>query len=216
MIFEDVTPGQTKNYVVGAGGDSVLANQTVGNKYGNNGGTTSFDSYTADNGVGGYAVYTGSASDGRGVGPIFSQKSNSSFGLRSSTNALTPYCFERVVINESSYTDGMSWCYSAAIVSMLTLLGMIFGKKPFNIAAGGFARLYNTGSTLSVYKEHKAIFEETYSSGGSVVTSSSTSTAIKGTDPGCGGGGAVSNGGTATSAAGCDGAVFIYSVEAEE
>lgn len=210
MLLKSVTTEDEIACVVGAGGAAQSTSNTAGSGLtGNNGGSTSFDGNTAPGGIGGNAAYSSDTPTCYGCGSDYSQSSRACGYTRNTSKFFTPYGFEYVRITPS---NGLIYSQLSAVSIKLAALLNQLGKMPFNIAAGGQARVYYNSSAFYATLENAVTFEDTVSSGGALQQNSSAATAVKGTDPGCGGGGAVSIGGVVTSAAGADGGIFIYEV----
>ena len=186
-----VSAGQTKSVVVGAGASAI---STTNNANGLTGGSTSFAGVSVFGGNGGYS---GGISTG-GQSPV-------------SANELgtTPYGrTEKELVSHPRYDLSVLGNFD------LSLLSLFLNYLPFYAAAGGSATssssMYAVGSIQS-----SVSLPNGHTTSSSVKNASGGITATKGTDPGCGGGAAICNGNggyTSVSAAGCDGAVFVYGV----
>lgn len=210
---KSVTSGSSISCVVGKGANKVSAtSNSRDGVIGNTGGTSSFDSVTANGGKGGKTKYQSSSSQATAEAGIGLQNSEFYGGNAPNAGTTTPYGGKPVKteLSGTPYTD----C-SAYEVFAISLLNLLSKGIVCNFAAGGSAYLYVTDDdVVSSYKAQSSVSfsnSGTASSAGKVASTLSGSvTASAGTDIGCGGGAAVASGSTATSAAGHDGAVFIF------
>lgn len=188
----NISQGQTKSVVVGAGGAAV---SNTNNANGLNGGSTSFAGSSVGGGGGGYTSGTSNSGGQSSVSP--------------SDLTTTPYGRnEKELMNHPRYDFSVLGNFD------LSLLSLFLDYLPFYAAAGGSAlsasNLYNIGATQS-----SVVLPNGNYSSACASNTSGGAIGVKGTDPGCGGGAAVCNGNgsyNSTSAAGCDGAVFVYGV----
>lgn len=187
----------TFSLVVGQGGVAVTAsnNQTSGQ----DGSSSAFDGVTASGGKKGDPDTKESLVPAGGQAPLILKQGPTANVTR------PPFAFGEVI----STTMGYGGTARQNPMFPNECLNPFDGKR---ICIAGGSRYKNSNSGL-VYEESIAITDD-YGNTGSVVAFSESGNviAIKGTSYGCGGGAAfkATGGGTATSAAGCDGAVLIY------
>ena len=177
--------------IVGKGGDAVSAQET--SKNGNSGGSSSFAGITASGGQ--YGSTSGSF---EAKGAQNSPPADESYKLSNQT-------LYGMLVNHTSQ--------SLLDTLLLSKIYSVAGENLCNFSAGGCAIV--NGSTLANMQSSITFTNGKKSSAGIaqkyITSGASDASAVKGDDPGCGGGGVVSaNSVTATSAAGCDGAVFIF------
>lgn len=186
----------TFSLVVGQGGVAVT---TSGNNIsGKDGSSSAFDGVTASGGKKGDFDTKESLVPAGGQAPLILAQGPDANVTR------PPFAFGEVI----STTMGYGGRVRQNPMFPNECLNPFDGKR---ICIAGGSR-YRNGNSNLVYEESIAITDD-YGNTGSVVAFSASGNviAIKGTSYGCGGGAALAaNGGTATSAAGCDGAVLIY------
>ena len=186
----------TFSLVVGQGGVAVTASD---NKFsGQDGSSSAFDGVTASGGKKGDYDTKESLVPAGGQSPLILASGPTANVTR------PPFAFGEVI----STTMGSGGTVRQNPMFPNECLNPFDGKR---ICIAGGSRYNNSNSGL-VYEESIAITDD-YGNTGSVVAFSESGNviAIKGTSYGCGGGAALNTrGGTATSAAGCDGAVLIY------
>lgn len=187
----------TFSLVVGQGGVAVT---TSGNNIsGQDGSSSAFDGVTASGGKKGDFNTTESLVPAGGQAPLI-------LGEGPTANVTRPpFAFGEVI----STTMGYGGVVRQNPMFPNECLNPFDGKR---ICIAGGSRYMNSNSGGLVYEESIAITDD-YGNTGSVAAYSESGNviAIKGTSYGCGGGAALAaNEGTATSAAGCDGAVLIY------
>jgi hypothetical protein len=201
-IFATVTPGNNYTVVVGAGGEAVVKDSFSGAPVpGNNGGTSSFNGVVAEGGGAGGTV---GADGGQGSDVSDSSRLTTPWGGVETTYPTIGNVSKRI---KGGFTIPLE-CINP------------FTQKRM-LAAGGYAFATSTSSKV---QSAVMLDDGLMSSAGAAAYTSSTTddtpavTAMSPTSPGCGGGAAVSFAGSGqitpvspcTSAAGADGAVFIY------
>lgn len=197
----NVTPGQSFSVVVGAGGQPGMLTSTGGIK-GSPGGSTSFAGETVNGGNVGEAGFDENHYYNGAPG---GQASNASSGFASPN---TPFGMTPTEFYSNKTATG------ASIWDIIHLFALPPEEWPFWVAAGGMAKRPSNGS----YSGQAAVTlpNGNKSSGGVGKPVSTEARAVKGTDPGCGGGAAAGaqSGSSFTryvyAAPGCDGGVFIY------
>jgi hypothetical protein len=205
-VFQNVTSGNTKSVVIGAGGTAISGSGVYLN--GNSGGSTSFDGIIASGGTGGNQGFSTNGSTA-GIGASGGQYSRYLTASVGDSIGNTPY-------------GGMPVFYSYNVYSnpIVALLGIdnakldmaysIIKSLPFSFAAGGASGAYYYNSTYSTGAYESALTLPTGRTSSAGISQASIATGVKGTDYGCGGGSVTTGLVASSSAAGADGAVFIY------
>lgn len=193
ISIQNVQPSQQKNIVVGAGGSSV--SYSYGSRGGNAGQSSSFDSVVAVGGVVSSSYNT----------DMYSCVQIPTPSVDVYTQGVVPHGGQPIRASGSTY----NYLSRGIYFSIISILYMLSGKQePLFMAGGGGYADYYGGSLQREYKETTYTIDGKYPS--VFISGYNNATATKSNDIGAGGGGAACITGTATSAAGCDGAVWIF------